>query len=60
MAAGNFKVKIQSRSNDEVGELVNSYNAMAEALGNLDMMRNDFIASISHELRTPMTSTEGL
>lgn len=59
MAAGNFKVKIQSRSNDEVGELVNSYNAMAEALGNLDMMRNDFIASISHELRTPMTSIGG-
>lgn len=59
MAAGNFKVKIQSRSNDEVGELVNSYNAMAEALSNLDMMRNDFIASISHELRTPMTSIGG-
>lgn len=59
MAAGNFKVKIQSRSNDEVGELVNSYNAMAEALGNLDMMRNDFIASISHELHTPMTSIGG-
>lgn len=59
MAVGNFKVKIQSRSNDEVGELVNSYNAMAEALGNLDMMRNDFIASISHELRTPMTSIGG-
>ena len=59
MAAGNFKVKSQSRSNDEVGELVNSYNAMAEALGNLDMMRNDFIASISHELRTPMTSIGG-
>lgn len=59
MAAGNFKVKIQSRSNNEVGELVNSYNAMAEALGNLDMMRNDFIASISHELRTPMTSIGG-
>ena len=59
MAAGNFKVKIQSRSNDEVGERVNSYNAMAEALGNLDMMRNDFIASISHELRTPMTSIGG-
>lgn len=59
MSAGNFKVKIQSRSNDEIGKLVNSYNAMAEALNSLDMMRNDFIASISHELRTPMTSIGG-
>ncbi len=59
MSAGNFKVKIQSRSDDEIGELVNSYNAMAEALNSLDMMRNDFIASISHELRTPMTSIGG-
>ncbi|MFR1518803.1 MAG: sensor histidine kinase [Clostridia bacterium] len=59
MSAGNFKVKIQSKSNDEIGKLVNSYNAMAEALNNLDMMRNDFIASISHELRTPMTSISG-
>ncbi len=59
MAAGNFKVKIQSKSNDEIGKLVESYNAMAEALNNLDTMRNDFIASISHELRTPMTSIRG-
>lgn len=59
MARGNFKVKIQSHSKDEIGELVNSYNAMAEALNNMEIMRNDFIASISHELRTPMTSIGG-
>ena len=59
VSSGNYKVKIQNKSKDEIGELVNSYNAMIEALNNLDMMRNDFIASISHELRTPMTSIGG-
>lgn len=59
VSMGNFKIKIESTSKDELGQLINSYNAMVEALDNLDMMRNDFIASVSHELRTPMTSIRG-
>ena len=59
MSAGNFKVRIKTKSKDEIGKLVDSYNAMADALNDLDIMRNDFIASISHELRTPMTSIGG-
>lgn len=59
VSMGNFKIKIESTSKDELGQLINSYNAMVEALDNFDMMRNDFIASVSHELRTPMTSIRG-
>lgn len=59
VSLGNFKGKIHSTSKDELGQLINSYNSMAEALQNLDSLRNDFIASVSHELRTPMTSIRG-
>lgn len=59
VAMGNFKIKIQTNSKDELGQLINSYNAMVESLDNFDAMRNDFIASVSHELRTPMTSIRG-
>lgn len=59
VSMGNFKVKIQSDSKDELGQLITSYNSMVEALDNFDMMRNNFIASVSHELRTPMTSIRG-
>lgn len=59
VSIGNFKGKIKSKTKDELGQLINSYNSMAEALENLDSMRNDFIASVSHELRTPMTSIRG-
>ena len=59
VSIGNFKGKIKSSSKDELGQLINSYNSMAEALENLDALRNDFIASVSHELRTPMTSIRG-
>ena len=59
VSMGNFKIKIQSNSKDELGQLINNYNSMVEALDNFDMMRNNFIASVSHELRTPMTSIRG-
>ncbi len=59
VADGSFDQKIQKHSNDEIGDLVDSFNQMQESLANLDQMRNDFIANVSHELRTPMTSIGG-
>lgn len=59
ISKGNFDVKIENNYENEIGHLIDSYNSMLDDLRNLDTMRNDFIASISHELRTPMTSISG-
>lgn len=46
-------------SKDEIGELAESFNAMADALQNNENKRRDFVANISHELRSPITSIRG-
>lgn len=56
---GNFDKRVYVTSEDEVGQLAESFNAMAEELSKTDTMRKDFVANISHELRTPLTSING-
>lgn len=58
-AAGNFESRVQVSGNDEVAELAEAFNQMAESLTNLENMRNTFIANVSHDLRTPMTTIAG-
>lgn len=58
-AAGDFESRIKVSGNDEVAELAEAFNQMAESLTNLEHMRNSFIANVSHDLRTPMTTIAG-
>lgn len=59
MAAGNLKVRSTIREENEIGNLAETLNSMAEELLKKDELKNDFISSVSHELRTPLTAIKG-
>lgn len=56
---GEFEKRVSISSKDEIGELAQSFNNMADALQNLENLRKEFIANVSHELRSPITSIRG-
>jgi signal transduction histidine kinase len=59
MAAGNFQTRSRKIKDDEIGELSDTLNYMADEIVKREDMKNDFISSVSHELRTPLTSIMG-
>lgn len=58
-AKGNFEVKTGVNRRDEIGELSDSLEYMASELSKLDEYRRNFIANISHDFRSPLTSIKG-
>jgi len=59
-AHGEFDVRVSSpRRLDEIGQLAEAFNTMADSLESSEQMRRDFIANLSHELKTPMTVIAG-
>lgn len=46
-------------SADEIGKLAKSFNSMKQQLDSTEKMRSEFIASVSHDMRTPLTSIHG-
>lgn len=59
IAQGNFSVRIPEKRQDEIGQLIVSFNAMAKELQSIEMLRSDFVSAISHEFKTPLTSIRG-
>lgn len=59
IASGDLDTRIEKQSNDELGELCDIINYMANELSNSENMKNEFISSVSHELRTPLTAIKG-
>lgn len=58
-ASGNFEKTAEKVYQDEVGELADTMNFMAEEIKKSEKLKTEFISSISHELRTPLTSIKG-
>ncbi len=58
-AMGDFKKRVPVQSNDEIGELSAAFNNMADSLEKSEELRRSFVANVSHELRSPMTSISG-
>ncbi|UAL51961.1 HAMP domain-containing histidine kinase [Bacillus sp. CMF21] len=67
IAEGKYDISVPSSNIDEIGELANDFNNMAEQLKqsnqeieSLENRRRKFMADVSHELRTPLTTISGV
>ncbi|SHH96269.1 sensor histidine kinase [Clostridium grantii] len=56
---GEVDKRVDINSNDEIGELADAFNTMADSLERVELNRRSFIANVSHELRSPITSVKG-
>ena len=59
MAQGDFAARAPEGGSREIRELSQAFNQMAAQLSTLEQSRRDFVANVSHELRSPITSIQG-
>jgi len=56
---GDFSKRVQVSGYDELGQLAMAFNNMASTLASTETTRRSFVANVSHELKTPMTTIGG-
>lgn len=56
---GDFTVRVPVEGYDELGQLSMAFNNMASSLATTESSRRSFVANVSHELKTPMTTIAG-
>mgnify|MGYP002626501997 CR=1 FL=1 len=59
MAKGDFSVRVPLQGHGQMDRLALAFNRMAEQLNEIEMLRDDFISSVSHEFKTPIAAMQG-
>lgn len=59
VAAGDFSYRVSQKTDDEIGEVSDAFNTMAEQLEKKEKSRRQFLADIAHELRNPLSIVQG-
>jgi signal transduction histidine kinase len=59
IAGGHYEQRLQLNSGDELAELVESFNQMASSLAETEVMRQQLLGDVTHELKTPLASIKG-
>ncbi len=59
MASGKMDISLPVESKDEIGQLTEALNDLGQELGRTEKLRQELIANVSHELRSPLTVIQG-
>ncbi len=59
IAQGNFDRRLKVTRNDELGELMGTFNQMVDELSLVEKKREEFVSNLSHDFRSPLTSING-
>jgi signal transduction histidine kinase len=59
VSRGDYTGRLPVQGHDEIATLTRRFNVMAEEVGNTHRVQRDFVANVSHDLKTPLTSIQG-
>ena len=59
LGRGDFSQRVQVRDRSELGELASTFNSMADDLERAERLRQNMVADVAHELRTPLSNIKG-
>lgn len=59
VAKGDYNIALQTKSLDELGVLTKQFQKMTEEISQVEIMRQEFVSNVSHEIQTPLASISG-
>ncbi|WP_172196434.1 sensor histidine kinase [Saccharibacillus qingshengii] len=59
IADGRYDIELPTRRSDEIGQLAGHFMTMSRSLSRVEESRREFVANVSHEIQSPLTSIQG-